>query len=65
MECEGRDLNPRPLQYNSAGVSALQKADCRTFRPQLQGSVKDVPKACCVTTRVSARASACSQFPAL
>jgi len=65
MESEGRHLNPEPLQYNSVAMSAGQTADCRTFLPQLQGSVSVVPKACCVATRVTARASACSQVPAL
>ena len=61
----GQDLNPVPLQYDTAAMSALQTANCRMFHPQLQRSVSVVPKACCVGTRVTARASACSQFPAL
>jgi len=59
MESECRYLNPATLQYGSVAISVLQTADCHTFFPQLQGSVSVVPKACCVATRVTARAPVC------
>jgi len=65
MEAEGRYLNPETLQYDSVAMSVLQTADCRTFLPKRQESMSVVPKACCVATCVTARASVCSQVPAL